>query len=90
MFFIILIFNAFNLPEALMYFLIIGQVPGLQSSLSPEIMLAIVTLSSGIIIFELFARNIEILHHTKKYFRQLSSKQSRLPKKRFERITPAN
>jgi hypothetical protein len=81
-----LVLDAFHVPDAIVGFLLIGAIPGSNISLSPSMMLAIMTSISGIIVFELLARRFGILRQIRYYFLNFTKKQERLPKRRFGRV----
>ncbi len=81
-----LIIDAFHITDAVLNFLLVGVVPGTNTSLSPTMMLAIMTAISGIIIFELLARRVEIVHRIRQHFMKIVTKRERLPKRRFGRV----
>lgn len=54
-----LIATVLHLPEMLLNFLLVGKVPGLNTYLSPTLMMAIMTATMGIIIFEIVARRYD-------------------------------
>lgn len=86
LYFIWLLLDAFNIPMILINFLLVGEVPGMQSSLPPSLMLALMTATAGIIVFELLARHIEIVWRIRRYAVNLIARRERLPRKRFEHI----
>ncbi len=47
-----LIVDALHIPEALISFLLVGEIPGSKTNLSPTLMLAIMTTAAGIVLFE--------------------------------------
>lgn len=85
LFFIWLLLDAFNVPSLLLNFLLIGELPGMQTSLPPVAMLAIVSTLFGIIVFEIAARRVEIIHRTRQQIITITSRRNRLPKRRFNR-----
>lgn len=89
-FFVWLVLDTFQIPAALLNFLIIGELPGTQKSLSPTMMLAILTTIVSIIFFELLARKFAVIRQTRQQFLSLINKRERLPRRRFSRINPAN
>ena len=48
-----LIVDALHIPEALISFLLVGEIPGVKTNLSPTLMLAIMTTSTGLVLFEI-------------------------------------
>ncbi len=85
LFFIWLILDAFNMPSALLNFLLVGELPGIQTNLPPVVMLAIISTAFGIIVFEMVVRRIEIIHRTRQQILSIASRRDRLPKRRFNR-----
>lgn len=75
-----------NLLDGIVSFLLVGALPGTTLTLSPTMMLAIMTTLSGIIIFELMARRFDIVRRIRYHFLNLSTKNARLPKRRFGRV----
>lgn len=89
-FFIWLVLDAFNIPSALFNFILLGELPGTEKSLSPTMMLAIMTTIVGIILFEMLARRFTVIRRTRQQFLALASKNERLPRRRFSKINPAS
>lgn len=89
-FFIWLVLDTLSIPSAFLNFILLGEVPGTQKSLSPTMMLAIMTTASGIIIFEMLARKFIVVRTTRQYLLSFISKRERLPQRRFGRINPAS
>lgn len=86
-FLIWLVLDALHAPDILMNFILVGAVPGSSSaSLSPTMMLAIMTTCAGLIIFELLARRFDVFRRIRYHFTHLIAKQERLPKRRFGRV----
>lgn len=86
LFFIWLLLSNFDVPSILLNFLLVGELPGASTSLSPSLMLAIMTMLSGIIIFELLARKMNVVRQTRKQLVALMDRRTRLPKRRYSRI----
>jgi hypothetical protein len=86
LFFIWLILDTFQVLDKLMYFLVIGQVPGTTQSLSPTMMLAIMSGLIGIVVFETLARRFDVLRRIRRFFVGAVSRRERLPNRRFTRI----
>jgi hypothetical protein len=85
-FFIWLVLDTLNVPGAVLNFLLVGELPGTTVSLSPSLMLAIMTTVIGMIVFELMARRIEVVWHIRRYMINLIARRERLPRRRFSRI----
>ncbi len=85
LFFIWLVLDALNMPSLLLNFLLVGELPGMQTSLPPITMLVIISTVFGIVIFELLARHIEIARRTRQQL-LAALRHSQLPKRRFHRI----
>jgi hypothetical protein len=85
-FFIWLVLDTFNIPSALVEFLLVGRLPGMNSSLSPNLMLALTTGLAGIIIFESLARHICVFGRIRRHFIAVIARQKRLPRRRFSQI----
>jgi CRP-like cAMP-binding protein len=85
-FFIWLVLDTLHVPDMIVNFLLVGELPGTNAMLSPTMMLAIMTALSGIIIFELLARRFDLLRQIRHRFLSLMTKRERLPKRRFGRV----
>lgn len=81
-----IMFDVAQIQDVFLNFLLVGVVPGTETALSPSLMLAIMTALSGIIIFEILARNLEIIRKIRKQFLGITATRERLPKRRFNRI----
>jgi hypothetical protein len=86
LFFIWLVLDAFSVPEKLVYFILMGELPGTSISLPPTTMLAIMTALIGIIIFESVARHFNVVRRIKTYVYGAINRRERLPLRRFTRI----
>ena len=86
LFFTWLILDTFQVLDKLMYFLVIGQVPGTTQSLSPTMMLAIMSGLIGIVVFETLARRFDVLRRIRRFLVGAISRRERLPNRRFTRI----
>lgn len=89
-FFIWLVLDTLQIPAILLNFILLGELPGTEKSLSPTMMLAIMTTVSGIIVFEMLARRFTVIKSTRQQFLSLMNKRERLPRRRFSRINPAS
>ncbi len=85
-FFIWLVLDTLRIPDLLMNFLIVGAIPGSNITLSPNTMLVLVTLISGVILLELALRHLGGFRNIRYYITHLGAKRERLPKRRFSRI----
>jgi|GEM_PF-2028701 len=86
LFFVWLVLDALNVPSALLNFLLVGELPGTTTTLSPTLMLALTTAATGLIVFELAARRIEIVWRIRQQFIHVMTRRQRLPRRRFSRI----
>jgi hypothetical protein len=86
LFFVWLVLDTLNAPSALLNFLLVGELPGTTTALSPTLMLALMTAATGLIVFELAARRIEIVWRIRQQFIQVMTRRQRLPRRRFSRI----
>ncbi len=88
-FFLWLVINTFISTSSIytiaVNFLLAGAIPGSSMSLSPTMMLAIMTALGGIIVFELLARRFDMLLRFRHYLTGAIKKYERLPKRRFHR-----
>jgi hypothetical protein len=84
--FIWLLLDVFHILDILINFILVGEIPGMQTSLSPTIMLAIVTTLSVIVIFELLARRIKVVWQIRQQLRKFIERRERLPRRRFNQI----
>lgn len=85
LFFIFLVCDAFDVPYYVLTFLLVGEIPGTNTTLSPTTMLAIMSAASGMIIFELLARRIGVIYRTRQYMVEFLKRSERLPRRRFGR-----
>lgn len=85
LFFIYLVLDAFKVFDNLLLFLLVGELPGTDTRLSPTTMLSLITVAIGIIVFEVSARHIESIRRIRKLFLTLLERKNRLPKRRFNR-----
>jgi len=85
-FFVWLVLNALHIPDLLLNFILIGALPGSTATLSPSMMLAIMTTTLGMIVFELLARRFDIFRKIRYNLVNLTNKRDRLPKRRFSRV----
>ncbi|MFA5135731.1 MAG: hypothetical protein WC505_08170, partial [Patescibacteria group bacterium] len=84
--FLWLVLDAINAPGIILNFLLVGELPGMSTTLSPTMMLAIMTAASGVVIFEFMARRVEVVWRIRQQVRKLIERQERLPRRRFSRI----
>lgn len=84
--FVWLLLDAFQIPNILINFLLVGQIPGMNSSLSPNLMLAIMVTAAGTVVFEMLARRIEIVRRIRYHFVTIINQRERLPRRRFNRV----
>lgn len=84
-FFVWLLLDALNIPSMLLYFLLMGELPGTNVSLSPTIMLALMTIASAILLFEFSARRIEVVWRIRQSLIHMMARRERLPRRRFNR-----
>lgn len=84
-FFIWLILNAVDAPSSLLYFLLMGELPGLNIRLSPTMMLALMTLSIFVILFGFAIHHIGAVRRAHQHFNSLLIRRERFPRRRFER-----
>ncbi len=84
--FVWLVLDAFDVPNTLLYFLLVGAVPGTATTLSPTLMLSIMTGLIGIVVFEAAARRFEIMKRIRQFLITGLSRRQRLPLRRFTRI----
>lgn len=86
LFFIWLVLDAFDVPDKLVYFLIIGELPGTATTLSPTLMLAIMTGLTGIVVFEILARRFDAIDKLRQSLFGTVSRREQLPTRRFTQI----
>jgi hypothetical protein len=86
LFLVWLMLDTFNVPSVLLNFLLVGQVPGASTTLSPSMMLAIMTALGGVLIFEMLARRIEMIWRIRQQLRKFIERRERLPHRRYSRI----
>jgi len=86
LFFIWLVLDTFSIPSIFVEFLLVGRLPGMNTSLSPNLMLAIMASVTGIIVFESLARHISVIGRIRRHFITIVARQERLPRRRFSRI----
>ncbi|MFZ2544522.1 MAG: hypothetical protein WAW80_00930 [Candidatus Saccharimonadales bacterium] len=85
-FFILLVSNTLDISNVLLKFLLVGELPGTNTILSPSMMLAIITTISGIIIIKFLTRRVEIIRKESRLVNTIIARQERLPNRRFTRI----
>lgn len=85
LFFIWLVLDTLNVPSILLNFLLVGELPGMHTSLPPIVMLVIISTVFGIVVFELLARRIEIARRTRQQLLN-ALRHSQLPRRRFHRV----
>lgn len=83
--FVWLLLDALNIPSMFIYFLLVGDLPGTTVSLSPTVMLAIMTLTGGTLLFEYLARRVEVVWRIRRSLMHIALRRERLPKRRFHR-----
>ena len=86
LFFIWLIFDTFHVIDNLLYFLLVGELPGTSVRLSPNAMLALTTLLLGLIIFEFSARRLSFIRGLRQQIIATIMRRQQLPRRRFTRI----
>ncbi len=84
-FFIWLVLIALDVPGILLNFLLVGALPGSSASVSPTIMLALMTTGAGIVIFELAVRHISFMRRVRQNL-LLALRRKALPRRRYSRI----
>jgi hypothetical protein len=84
-FFIWLVLDAFRIFDALIYFLLVGAIPGTSATISPTVMLGIMTGISAVFVFEVLARHIKSFARIRQHLKQFAVRHSHLPKRRFNR-----
>ncbi len=84
-FFIYLVLDTFKVFDNLLLFLLMGELPGTDTRLSPTTMLSLITLAIGVIVFEMSARHIGSVRRIRTLFFSLLARKERLPKRRFNR-----
>jgi hypothetical protein len=86
LFLIWMVFDTFNVQSVLLNFLLVGEIPGATTNLSPSMMLAIMTAIGGIFVFEMLARRIEIMWRVRQHITKFIDRRERLPRRRYSRI----
>jgi hypothetical protein len=84
--FIWLLLDAFHILDILINFILVGEVPGMKTSLSPTVMLAIMAALSMVVVFELLARRIKVIWRIRQQLHKFIERRERLPRRRFSRI----
>lgn len=84
--FVLLVLDALSVPQAFLYFIIMGDLPGTSISLPPTTMLALITTLLGIMIFEFCARRIQIIWRVRQQLIHMLTRRERLPTRRFTRV----
>lgn len=85
-FFVWLLLDTFKIVDGLLYFLLMGELPGTSVQLPPSIMLALTTLSLGLIVFEFSARRLEFMRRIRQQAIAMMTRREQLPRRRFTRI----
>ncbi|MDB5177054.1 MAG: hypothetical protein JWN75_722 [Candidatus Saccharibacteria bacterium] len=80
------VLDTYNTPSILLNFLLVGQLPGMNATVSPSMMLAIMTAIGGVVVFEILARRIEVIWQIRQQLRKFIERRERLPRRRFSRI----
>ena len=80
-----IVLSSSHISDAFVNFIIIGAVPGSTATLSPTMMLAILTAFVGTLLFRMLVRRLHVLRKIRYHFTHLTAKQERLPKRRFKR-----
>lgn len=78
--------DAFAIPDALMYLLVIGALPGTSATVSPALMLAVTSGLIGLILFETAARHFGVVRRIRRFLFGTLSRRERLPARRYTRI----
>lgn len=84
--FVWLVLDAFDVPDKLLYFLLVGALPGTSVTVSPTLMLALMTGLIGLVLFESAARRFEVVRRIRHLLFGIISRRERLPARRFTRI----
>ena len=84
--FVWLVFDTFKIPDMIIRFIIVGELPGTDTSLSPSVMLALTTTIAGGVIFELLVQRISLFRTVHQRVRQFVNRNERFPRRRFGRI----
>lgn len=85
LFFIWLLLDAFNIPDALLNFLLAGEIPVVRVAVPPTTMLALLTVATVVFIFEVLARRIQTVRRLRQNILGLSSRLERLQFRRVGR-----
>lgn len=79
--FIWLVLDALRIPNMFLNFLLAGELPFSETTLSPGLMIVLVTAVAGLIAIEVMIRRLSLAHRA----RSLAPKRGHLPKRRFGR-----
>ena len=83
LFFVWLVVDAINLPGILLNFLLVGAIPGTTVTLSPNIMLALLAVTTLGIVYAVLARRYESLRRLRHNLAHPLSWRNHLPNRRY-------
>lgn len=86
LFFIWLLLDALDIPQNILMFLLMGELPGTRTSLPPTVMLSLMTAIIGIVSFELLARRVTIVRRIRQQAMGIMARREKLPRRRFTQI----
>ncbi len=78
---LLLILLSFSFFDAALRFLVVGELPFLERNVSPEGMVVVLLVATGLLVLATIPR-----HLSKKAFTDLKEQTSRLPKRRYTRV----
>jgi hypothetical protein len=80
LFFIWLVLDAFNIPDALLNFLLAGEIPGIKVVLPPTTMLAVFVTTALVLVFEALSRRVESLRRVRQAIFGFVARSHRAPR----------
>ncbi len=83
---LIIILVQSGIVEALLVFLLSGSIPGTSFVISPNAMIIGLILTAWVVIAKLTASSISRVIATHRFSKRNSSRQERMPRRRYDRI----
>jgi len=86
LYFIWLIIDAFGILSLLIDFIIVGAIPGTNTTIPAGMMLALIGVCAGLLLLEIASRHVTFIYRVRRHLMQLSGRRDSLPQRRFSRI----
>lgn len=84
--FLCILAEAFNVPQALLNFILAGELPFTRTPVAPDVILACVISATIALVVSLLVGNLEIHARIQYYIDNITHKNDNLPKRRFGRL----